>query len=167
LFTLPPAQNPPGPRLIGEISYAWSDFAPVGIGSVRIVVADLQTFVIAASKPSLLPSLSAYHEWESTLASGPHMRFGSAAWPPATESILWAFDNDAIAEVRVSRMIGIGVPKGLSQVGMWVKSAGIRISHPLIQTRDWVHFLWRVPGQPEEIRAFFAQLPFASVVLPK
>ena len=167
LFTLPPPPNPPGMRLLGEISYAWSDFAPVGIGSVKIAVTDLQTLVIAASKPSLLPSLQAYHEWEATLTTGPHIRFSSSPWPPAPESILWAFDNDAIAEVRVRRLIGIGVPKGLSQIEMWVKLTGVRISHPLIPTRDWAHFLWRVPGKPEEILAFFAQLPFASAVVSK
>ena len=155
--------------MIGDIRYAWSDEGMAGIGSVRIAVTDQQTFVIAAGKSSLLPSLQAYREWESTLTAVPHLRFTSGPWQPATEPILWAFDNTAIAEVRVSRLVGIGIQKGLSGVYMWVRSAGVRRCPPTMNPSfgEWLHFIWRVPGQPEDVRAFFLQLPFGSVVVPK
>lgn len=167
LSTLLPAAIPPGPRLIGEILYAWSDSALVGTGPVRIAVTDHQTFVIAAGQSSFFPSWQLYREWESALASGPHLRFPSVPWQAPTEPILWVIDHAAIAEVRVSRMVGIAVAKNLSQLRVWVKSAGIRGGNSSVPFGEWVRFLWRVPGQPEEIRAFLVQLPFGSVVVPK
>jgi hypothetical protein len=167
LFTLPPVAIPPGPRLIGEIPHAWSDSARVGTGPVRIAVTDQQTFVIAAGKSSFFPSWQLYREWESALAGEPHVRFISGPWLTPTEPIRWAIDNAAVGEVRVSRSFGIGVAKGLCGLLMWARSAGIRGANPYLAYRKWVRFIWRVPGQPEEIRAFLVQLPFGSVVNSK
>ena len=167
LFSLPPVAGLPAPPANGEIPFAWSDALPVGSGPVRIAVTNLKTFVIPIGKPSLFPSPKLYREWETARAGAPHVRFTSAPWQTPAEPVRWTIDNDAIAEVRVSRSLGVAIAKDLCQVMMWVRSAGLHGDNPLVPFGEWVQFFWRVPGQPDEIRAFLVQLPFGSVVKPK